>query len=158
MHEETRPDIAPCAGSLRRDRNRRADAAQRAAQSVRSSGERRVHRSVHSHSFVSTALDNSIRGTLDFTGAVTLWQYHAAGEQPLSITCDLSIREGAVKLVAYDENGGMTELLSQSASSGLNGAASVLNASLRPGMNTVKLIGARNTKLDFEFTFAPGTP
>lgn len=109
-------------------------------------------------SFVSTALDNSIRGTLDFTGAVTLWQYNAAGEQPLSITCALTIREGAVKLVAYDENGGMTELLSQSASSGLNGAASVLNASLHPGMNTVKLIGARNTKLDFEFTFAPGTP
>ena len=97
---------------------------------------------------------NKISGMLDFTGGITLWAIDAPAPSTLTVTCSNQIEHGAIKLVLCKPDGSYEVLVTQTSASDLKNKNFTVTANMQEGYHAVKIIGKKDTKLNYRCSFA----
>ena len=100
--------------------------------------------------------DNTVSGSAEkMEGMDTIWNYTAPDDTEVTLSWKLSVSSGKAKLVLIDPEGNLSTLVECEASSG--GEQEGLGTfEIKQGENRVKLVGAEETALEFEFTADKG--
>lgn len=99
---------------------------------------------------------NHLFGTMDkLEGMGTIWKYNASEETDVTITYQMKISEGKAKLVLISPDDTVITIVECTAESDAEEDVSD-TYSLEKGKNRIKLIGAENTKIEFEISLNKG--
>jgi hypothetical protein len=99
---------------------------------------------------------NTVSGSAEkLEGMDTVWSYEAEEEKEVTLSWKLNVSSGKAKFVLINPDGELTTLVecfagedSEQSSSG--------TFEIKQGENRVKLVGAENTSLEYEFTADEG--
>ena len=99
---------------------------------------------------------NTVSGSAEkLDGMDTIWSYEAEEEKEVTLSWKLNVSSGKAKFVLINPDGELTTLVecfagedSEQSSSG--------TFEIKQGENRVKLVGAENTSLEYEFTADEG--
>ena len=99
---------------------------------------------------------NTVSGSAEkLEGMDTIWSYEAEEEKEVTLSWKLNVSSGKAKFVLINPDGELTTLVecfagedSEQSSSG--------TFEIKQGENRVKLVGAENTSLEYEFTADEG--
>lgn len=99
---------------------------------------------------------NTVSGTAEkLEGMDTVWRYEADEEKEVTMSWKLNVSSGKAKFVLIDPDGELTTLAECLA--GEEGEQSSSGTfEIKKGENRVKLIGAEDTSLEYEFTADEG--
>ena len=100
--------------------------------------------------------ENTVSGSAEkMEGMDTIWNYTSPDDTEVTLSWKLSVSSGKAKLVLIDPDGNLSTLVECEASSG--GEQEGLGTfEIKQGENRVKLVGAEETALEFEFTADKG--
>ena len=100
--------------------------------------------------------DNTVSGSAEkMEGMDTIWNYTASDDTEVILSWKLSVSSGKAKLVLIDPDGNLSTLVECEASSDGEQEGSG-TFEIKQGENRVKLVGAEETALEFEFTADKG--
>jgi len=100
--------------------------------------------------------ENTVSGSAEkMEGMDTIWNYTSPDNTEVNLSWKLSVSSGKAKLVLIDPDGNLSTLVECEASAGgeQNGSGTF---EIKKGENRVKLVGAEETSLEFEFTADKG--
>lgn len=100
--------------------------------------------------------DNTVSGSAEkMEGMDTIWNYTASDDTEVILSWKLSVSSGKAKLVLIDPDGNLSTLVECEVSSDGEQEGSG-TFEIKQGENRVKLVGAEETALEFEFTADKG--
>lgn len=100
--------------------------------------------------------ENTVSGSAEkMEGMDTIWNYTSPDNTEVTLSWKLSVSSGKAKLVLIDPDGNLSTLVECEASSGGEQEGSG-TFEIKQGENRVKLVGAEETALEFEFTADKG--
>ena len=100
--------------------------------------------------------ENTVSGSAEkMEGMDTIWNYTASDDTEVILSWKLSVSSGKAKLVLIDPDGNLSTVVECEASSdGQQEGSGTFE--IKQGENRVKLVGAEETALEFEFTADKG--
>ena len=95
---------------------------------------------------------NTVSGTAEkLEGMDTVWRYEADEEKEVTMSWKLNVSSGKAKFVLIDPDGELT-ILTECLAGEESEQSSSGTFEIKQGENRVKLVGAENTSLEYEFT------
>ena len=106
--------------------------------------------------FSGSQSENTVSGSAErLEGVDTIWEFDAQEQAEVNIFCHLTVTSGKAKLVYVDPDGTVSTLLECSA--GEDGGMSASETiEVKEGENRIRLVGAEDTGLEYEFTADKG--
>lgn len=90
-----------------------------------------------------------------FEGMDTIWSYEANEDMTIDMDYLLNVKSGKVKLVLINPDNSVTDLIERSSEASIDDYATN-SLGLKKGLNRIKMVGGKDTSVDFEITILKG--